>query len=349
MSSAFTLLQNTNSQNVPIMLTDISGNYILDATSATVTISKNGGGFAAANDGAFTNDASSGLYWVSLNSTDTNTLGPLVIRVVETGSVDSFAACYVRAKSESDIITDITGGIITQGNSAWATATGFATPADITSTINTMDVALGSDISTLNNISNNDVSGIVNGIVVNYDSVTYADLTGELGNLAFATPADVTSAIIGTSASFGEIANAILDSSTIDHTGAGTFGYNLQNPIPSNILTSSDLSSQLNDLSFATPGDITTAITGTNIVTFYDLTSELGSLTVNSNVAPADITSIADEIINRDGIQKLLSYSFGKFIIDTNTRTISFYNSSDSTTLEMVFTYSTDYKTRTIT
>lgn len=61
----------------------LSSDHVSEATSKTIaiTISKNGGAFGNPNAGATSaTEISSGWYSVSLNATDTATLGPLAIR-----------------------------------------------------------------------------------------------------------------------------------------------------------------------------------------------------------------------------------------------------------------------------
>lgn len=69
----------------------------LTISQADVTIAKNGGAFAQKNDASScTNDTgASGNYECPLNSTDTNTVGMLYIRVAETGALPVFLDCQV--------------------------------------------------------------------------------------------------------------------------------------------------------------------------------------------------------------------------------------------------------------
>lgn len=69
----------------------------LTISQSDVTIAKNGGAFAQKNDASScTNDAgASGNYECPLNTTDTNTVGMLYIRVAESGALPVFLDCQV--------------------------------------------------------------------------------------------------------------------------------------------------------------------------------------------------------------------------------------------------------------
>tara|TARA_R100000306_G_C4361919_1_gene135698 strand:- start:1008 stop:1346 length:339 start_codon:yes stop_codon:yes gene_type:complete len=71
-------------QKVPVTLVDISDGETLEASvaSPTIEISKNGAAYAAASDGTWT-EISDGDYTVTLDGTDTDTVGWLLLRVVK--------------------------------------------------------------------------------------------------------------------------------------------------------------------------------------------------------------------------------------------------------------------------
>lgn len=81
----------------------LSSDHISAATSKTVAIklSKNGGAFADPNAGA-TNatEVSSGWYKVTLDTTDTNTVGDLVVRGTAASCDDSEQICQVSANQD---------------------------------------------------------------------------------------------------------------------------------------------------------------------------------------------------------------------------------------------------------
>jgi hypothetical protein len=79
-------------------------------TSPTLTLSKNGGSLATPSDGTWA-ELAGGLYTVQLNSTDTDTVGPLVLRVVKTGCDDFFVQAHVREATEATGPMDVSAGI----------------------------------------------------------------------------------------------------------------------------------------------------------------------------------------------------------------------------------------------
>lgn len=98
----FPLLQSTAGQKVPVIMKDAAGAVITGMVTPTITISKNCGSLGAVSDGTWA-ELAGGLYSVQLNDTDTNTVGPLVVRVVKAGAVDSFICCSVRATTEAAV------------------------------------------------------------------------------------------------------------------------------------------------------------------------------------------------------------------------------------------------------
>lgn len=81
-------------------------------TSPTLTLSKNGGSFASLSDGTWA-ELGGGVYTIQLNATDTNTVGPFVVRVVKSGCDDFFVQAYVREATEATGPLDISDGIET--------------------------------------------------------------------------------------------------------------------------------------------------------------------------------------------------------------------------------------------
>jgi len=84
-------------QKVPVLLVDETDLSTLETgvSSPTIAISKNGGSFASADDGAWA-EVGNGWYTVRLNSADTSTLGWLIVRVVKSStSAESNVLCNV--------------------------------------------------------------------------------------------------------------------------------------------------------------------------------------------------------------------------------------------------------------
>lgn len=77
---------NTADQYAHVRLVDDTDHVTPEAsiTSPTLTASKNGGSFASLSDGTWTN-LGGGWYSITLDATDTNTVGLLDVKVVKAG------------------------------------------------------------------------------------------------------------------------------------------------------------------------------------------------------------------------------------------------------------------------
>jgi hypothetical protein len=104
----FPLLQSTAGQKIPVILKDSAGAVVTSVTSPTITVDK-GAGLGAVHDGTWAESAG-GLYRITLDDTDTNTVGYLVVRVVKAGCVDSFVCCWVRATTEAAVKVSVGTG-----------------------------------------------------------------------------------------------------------------------------------------------------------------------------------------------------------------------------------------------
>lgn len=126
--------KDTASQKVYVRLFD-STDHVTPETGVagpTITISKNGGAFAGPNDGTWA-ELGNGLYTVELDATDTNTAGPLAVRVVKAGCDTAIACVYVREQTEQDVLNAIPPNILTE-----VVTGGGATVADILTAIYSM-------------------------------------------------------------------------------------------------------------------------------------------------------------------------------------------------------------------
>ena len=82
----FYLKQSTASQKVTVKLVDNVDGYTPETsiTTPTITLSKAGAAFGAVNDGTWT-ELANGLYTVTLNATDSETLSDITIHIEKTG------------------------------------------------------------------------------------------------------------------------------------------------------------------------------------------------------------------------------------------------------------------------
>lgn len=113
----------------------LSSDHVSAATGKTVaiTISKNGGAFGNPNAGA-TNatEVSSGWYKVTLDTTDTNTVGDLVVRGTATACDDSEQVLNVQSGIEQtgDAYASLTGNRAEPGQGAPAASTSLLAKVD---------------------------------------------------------------------------------------------------------------------------------------------------------------------------------------------------------------------------
>jgi hypothetical protein len=89
----------------------LSSDHITAATgkTLTVTLSKNGGAFAAA--GGSVAEVASGWYAFSPNTTDSNTLGPLVVRATAASCDDAEDKCQVVADLPGASVASVSGAV----------------------------------------------------------------------------------------------------------------------------------------------------------------------------------------------------------------------------------------------
>lgn len=69
-----------NSQKIPVLLQDMHGEPATKVTSPTIVASKVGGANASLSDGTWA-EVGNGLYTITLNATDTDTLGWMLVQV----------------------------------------------------------------------------------------------------------------------------------------------------------------------------------------------------------------------------------------------------------------------------
>ena len=77
--------QNSSTTKIPVLLVSSTDDKTA-VTSATVTVqvSKNGGAFATASGSV--SEIANGWYVLTLSATETNTVGPLLVRATATGA-----------------------------------------------------------------------------------------------------------------------------------------------------------------------------------------------------------------------------------------------------------------------
>ena len=121
-AALYPLLQSTASQKVYVYLVDSTDHISAETgiTAPTVTISKNGGNLGAPNAGTWYEvTPASGVYTVTIDATDSDTVGPMIIQVVKAGCDTFRALCYVRAKSEAQIYSDMAPASTALSTATW--------------------------------------------------------------------------------------------------------------------------------------------------------------------------------------------------------------------------------------
>lgn len=105
----FPLHVRKDTQYVPVTLVDNAGVLVTGAATVTVEITKNGASYAAPSDGAFT-EIGNGDYYVSLDQTDTETLGFLILRIIRSGVIaesKTFCTVGIDAAAEASMAETI--------------------------------------------------------------------------------------------------------------------------------------------------------------------------------------------------------------------------------------------------
>lgn len=205
----------------------LSSDHTTEATGKTIaiTISKNGGAFSNPNAGA-TNATgiSSGWYSVSLDTTDTNTLGPLAIRGAE-GTIDDVGILLEVVSATSGGYTNLDAAVSSR-MATYTQPTGFLAATFPSGTVaNTTNITAGT-VTT--------VSGNVNGSVGSVTGLTASNLdttvSSRLASASYTAPDNASITGIKTktdSLTFtvaGRADSNIRNVNGIAVAGAGTLG-----------------------------------------------------------------------------------------------------------------------------
>lgn len=151
----------------------LSSDHVTEATGKTIaiTISKNGGAFANPNAGATNATAiSNGWYSVSLDATDTNTLGPLAIRGAE-GTIDDVGILLEVVSATSGGYTNLDAAVSSR-MATYTQPTGFLAATFPSGTVaNTTNITAGT-VTTVSGNVNGNVAGSVGSVTGSVGSVT---------------------------------------------------------------------------------------------------------------------------------------------------------------------------------
>ena len=162
----------------------------LTIANTDIRLSKNGGNLAAKNSGGATHDEA-GWYTITLDATDTNTVGRLQLHCKMTGALMVHAEYWVLEEAIYDALFG-------------ASATGLL-PANMTQ--------ISGDSTAADNLE------------ADYDGTGYNKSNSTIGTCTTNTDMRGTdSAYTGTPPTAGAIADAVLDEALSGHTTAGTLG-----------------------------------------------------------------------------------------------------------------------------
>lgn len=170
----------------------LASDHVTPATGKTVaiTLSKAGAGFGNPNAGASNaTEVANGWYKFSLDTTDTNTLGDLVI-------VGTATACDV-ASQICQVVSATTGGA-TNLDAAVSTRASQTSVDDLPTNAELATALAGADdatlaaIAALNNLSAAQVNAEVDTALADYDGPTHAELTAAIAGGDDATLAAIS-------------------------------------------------------------------------------------------------------------------------------------------------------------
>ena len=261
------LKQSTASQSVVIgpfvdSTDGVTAETALTISAADIRLSKNGGNIVAKNSGGGTHDEI-GYYTVTLDATDTNTVGRLQLMVNESGALPVYHEFTVLEEA----IYDALFGASADAFDANARVKGIA------GTTTTLDA--------LNDVSAADVNAQCDAALADYDAPTKAELDS-----GFAGLNDPTAAAI---------ADAVWDEATTGHTTAGTFGEQVKTDIDA-ILTDTGTTvpnqiSGLNDPTAAAVADAVWDEAQSGHVaagSFGEMATEIASILADTNELQTD-------------------------------------------------------------
>lgn len=271
----------------------LSSDHVSEATSKTIaiTISKNGGAFGNPNAGA-TNatEISSGWYKVSLDTTDTNTIGPLAVR----GAVATIDDVGILL----EVVKATNGGLTALPDTAVATNASLITAGTGTSQLSVTSGRALSDVDTIK------TNPVVNAGTVTFPTTATLASTTNITAGTVTTATNVTTVnglaagvITSTSITDNAITAAKIANGAID---AATFAADVDAEILSYIVNDATRidASSLNTLSGHDPGE--TIMGATDLGTGAGLTALATQASVDdlpTNAELATALAAADDAV----------------------------------------------------
>jgi hypothetical protein len=247
------LKQSTNPQYVVIgpFLDEDDGKTAetgLTISNTDIRLSKNGGNIAAKNTGGATHDEL-GFYQITLNATDTDTVGELLIAVHESGALPVFKYCYVLEEAIYDSLFAASAAAF-DANQRVDVAQ--IEGSDATDQINAAcDAAIetyGLDHLVAASVAGGDIvdNSIVAKLVSKESTADWDDFvntTDSLQALRDRGDASWTTGGGGSAPTAAAIADAVWDEATSGHTSSGTFGEQVKTDIDAILLDTAEIGS----------------------------------------------------------------------------------------------------------
>lgn len=274
------LKQSTASQEIPL-------GYFLDSTdgdteetaltiaNTDIKIWKTGATTLANKNSGGATHISNGIYYCTLDATDTNTLGPMVVFVHESGALATKVECLVLPANVYDSLVGGSDNLqvdTTQWLGTAVTLSGTSKPeVDIYS--------ISSDQVAANNMESD------------YDGTGYNKSNSTIGTCT--TNTDMVAAAPTAAA----VADAVWDESTTGHTTAGTFGEQVKTDIDAILVDTNSLNDTKvpDTISLANiNAQVDTALTDIHL-------DHLFAANYDPAAKPGSATALLNEIVENDG------------------------------------------------
>jgi len=297
------LKQSTASQSVLIgpfvdSTDGVTAETALTIAAADVRLSKNGGNIVAKNSGGGTHDEI-GYYTVTLDATDTNTVGRLQLMVNESGALPVYHEFTVLEENVYD-------ALFGSGADAFDASARVKGIAGTTNTLDGLNDVSAADVNaqcdaaietygldhllsasvTGTDVANNSVIArlVASGATADWD--TFDNTTDSLQALADSGGGGPTAA---------QIADAVWDEATTGHTTAGTFGEQVKTDIDAILSdTGTTIPSQISGLNDPTAAAVADAVWDEAQAghvaagSFGEMASEIASILADTNELQTD-------------------------------------------------------------
>lgn len=267
----------------------------------TVEVSKAGAAFGARNSGTANAHDAEGYYRVHLDTTDTGTVGPLRIKAHESGALPVWEDFVVLHGDTYDAF--VTNGL----NDVSTAEVNAQCDTALTDYDPPTKAELDSGLAALNDVSSADVTTACTSSLNTYDPPTRAELTSDISGLNDPTAAAV--------------ADAVWDEAKSGHTGAGSFGEEVQaHSLSSEIAALNDVSTAEVNAQCDTAISDAALATASALSTVDTVVDAIKAKTDNLPASPAavgsEMTLATDAVdagaLKTDAVTEIVSAIFAK-------------------------------------